>query len=252
MTKIRIVAIAAIVIISFCNPINRAKALDHVCTPGYVSELIAENGYTLKPYSAVKITAEKTGPNYVVVIGQDPEKTGVSIKVTITSVPGQLEFDTNELEAYCDGPYDTYSPDPKKSTCGTSKPYQWYYWSTKYVCVPHTGYPAYRLVRDVRIWLIPSKATSDWLGSIPITGDGRFGLNYIYPEQWMVGNWNSGGFTTQGTYTGMNDEFYQGWLSQMQGYNFLAGSGDRYNAFLSGVLTQVPGPLGDGVTSLGL
>jgi hypothetical protein len=195
----------------------------------------------------------------VVVFGQDPAEEGISITVNITSVPGKIQHDewfkrkvtrcvahsANSIRpagAVSCPPYTSYNP-----------PLVYYYEDIEEDVCQRFESPATRKIKAVRIWLEPSQATSQWLGWEDMKSpDGRASLRYMFPDKWMTGTWTEDGFVTSGTPDrSWSETYYENWLAQQQGVNFLAGESNADFSLWSVTLPEVGSPE-NGKTSLGL
>ena len=127
----------------------------------------------------------------------------------------------------------------------------YYYWEQ--VCELVRSHNITRKIRDVRIWLEPSKDTVNWLGWDMAGQEGKATLRYMYPEKWMVGTWTEDGFTTTGTTDHYwNNFYYDEWLAQMQGYNFLAGDTGALSNLWSVTMVEVINPIENRPQSFGI
>jgi hypothetical protein len=221
-------------------------------------------GINLTPISGAKVTeADKTDPPYAVVLGQDPDQEGVKISVKVEQISGTIQYDQWEPSEVCTH-YASSQPGRKTCDAQRSPDFEtygyggYYYNNTVQVCNRNyssdQGITVQRKIKDIKIWLEPSKPTSEWLGWDPVTPDGRNALRFLYPEKWMVGNWTDDGFTTQGTpgNIGFGSEYYKQWLEKMKGYNFLAGDALGDFAIWSVTMYAVLSPRDKTTTSLGL
>jgi len=221
-------------------------------------------GEALYPANGVTVESHILEPNNVVVVGQDPAEIGVSIEITIRSQKGVIEHDETIASQEC-AHYG--KKDLSKAPCGakTSPDYSqygnsgYYYFRTVTKCIRHysnesPGLPAlnvYRKVKGVRVWLEPSEETNKWLGWSAVGPGGRASLRYIYPNRWMVGNWEGDGFSTQRTLDARWDiPYYKNWLENVGAVDFLAG--DAYSYPLWSIsMPEVASPMTN-VMSLGV
>ncbi|MFN2298151.1 MAG: hypothetical protein ACK2UB_04830, partial [Anaerolineales bacterium] len=210
-----------------------------VCDPGdgkVTYETDTYYGFTIN-------RAEKTYPNFPLIVTQDPKHTGVNIVVEVQSYPGTVsyEVETRKCMAY-DGPQEGME------LCSP------YYLSGKYyyekiTCEPHTE-TVYRYIdgTSLKVWLEPTQRTNEWLGWTTETLiDGSYPLRYMYPEKWSLGTWTPEGFTTEGGLGLWTEEEIEKFLEEHPGYNFLKAD-PRHNEiptmFLP--LAQDPMPSSEG------
>jgi hypothetical protein len=255
MMQKRMMVVICIVSILISLDVRYINAQSGNCD--FVGTLMQSRGEALDPASGVTVESQILEPNNVVVVGQDPEEVGVSIEITIKSQIGVIEHDetigSQVCRHYgqeqsgmqgCDGK----ASSPDYPTYGNKGHY---YFRTETRCIRHysnesPGFPAenvYRKVKGVRVWLEPSKATTEWLGWGMTTSGGRASVRYIYPSRWMVGNWEGDGFSTQRTLDARWDiPYYQNWLETVGAVDFLAG--DAYSGPLwSMTMPEVASPM---------
>jgi hypothetical protein len=189
------------------------------------------------------------GQENVVVFGQDPEEEGVGVSFSLESITGDIIHYENVPHCL------HYGMHQDKTRAGDEcRPIGadgYFYWEQ--VCELVRSPNVTRKIRDVKIWLEPSEATVNWLGWDVAGQEGKATLRYMYPEKWMVGTWTEDGFTTTETtdhyWTG---SYYEEWLTQMQGYNFLAGDTGALSNLWSVTMVEVETPEKPGSVSLGI
>jgi hypothetical protein len=144
------------------------------------------------PKPSFSVIAQKTAPKNPIVVGQDKEKVGVNIIVTISSLsgtaiypiwvrrvnrsqiqpirkggtPGAECFDISSTREYCE--WVTYSCEPKTETI-------------------------FRMLKPAKtqVWLDPTDETRGWLG----WSEDRIGdpLRFVLPDDWGFGAWTPAG-----------------------------------------------------------
>ncbi len=219
----------------------------------------------MNPTSGVKVGADKESPNNVVVVGQDPTREGVTIKVTVHQMPGSIDYERPVTTYRCTHYSQVQSGrtnqlcDPSRSPdFATYGNYGYYYTDSETHCQPtntlDNNIDVRRRMISIKIWLQPSLDTTEWLGWSATTSRGRSALRFLFPEKWMVGNWTDYGFVTRGTLgnIGFGTDYYKQWLQQMGQYDFLAGDSMGDNAIWSITLPRVISPLNNETNSLGL
>jgi hypothetical protein len=239
--------------------------LDQQCN--VTGSLKSTNGRDLEKLSGVNVVVSKKPAN-VVVVGQDEEEEGVSIEVIVTSLYGAIAHKDAVIKTMCQGyPYRNSAKaectDEDKRIYGTSGTGKYYYLETSKYCSPEhlsnsQAYPSpdpyvYRPVKDIKVWLEPSKQTSDWLGWSSVGGD-RASVRYIYPERWSVGNWlPDDQYTTRRALDSRWDiPYYMEWLKSMGEFNFLAGDVRLSTPLWSVTMEEVISPFGDQTKGLGI
>jgi hypothetical protein len=140
-------------------------------------------------------------PNSPIVVGQDEERRGVTIKIKLESYPGQV--DNWRFSGYqhkysnCIYPYDGLDLVP----CTTGKGTKMYQRDegpdmSKPICTLDLKNPisVHRRIdlSTLHVWLEPDRNTKDWLGWGGGTGGstGKNPLRYIYPESWALTKFN--------------------------------------------------------------
>jgi hypothetical protein len=218
----------------------------------------------MSPKGGVEVTEVKKtvggegGIANAVVVGQDPEEEGVGITVSIDSVYGDIVHE--EMISRCN-----YSgveiPGKSHIQCTPNNdnsddyyihgPSEYYYWESQ--CRKVRTHGAVRKIKDVRIWLEPSPETESWLGWAQGEPGGKATLRYMFPDKWLVATWTEDGFTTSGTPdNSWTDPYYQNWLEQMQGFNFLAGDTQKILYLWSVTMVETANPIQGGPSSLGI
>ena len=236
-------------------------------TCNFVGPLLnLDKNKVIQPDSGAIVLAWKDSPNWVVVIGQDPEQEGVTLKVRVVPQDGTIQFDRWVSRDRCTH-YRGYQPGRDDQLCNpvTSPDYDrygdygYYYTDPSYSCertfTSDQNIKVARTMASIKIWLEPGKETGEWLGWSPTTSTGRSALRFIYPEKWMVGNWTEGGgFETRGTVgnIGFGPGYYEKWLEKMGSYDFLAGDSMADKAIWSVTLPVVASPIGSNNYALGL
>jgi hypothetical protein len=210
------------------------------------SPLYDQYGSIMNPPAGVKITIEQTVTNprvepvkNVIVYGQDEDEEGVSLTITINTLPGLIYHHEKEDHWVCKY-FHTEQDD--KTPCGKKGTY--YYWAQEEYC--NEWLPAVsvrRNITNVRVWLEPSDETEQWLRWTPVTDTNKASLYYMFPSRWMVGTWTPTGFVVTGTVDKtMSPEYYDTWMKQMKDYNFLAGDSQTLDELWSVTLDEVPNP----------
>jgi hypothetical protein len=120
------------------------------------------------------------------------------------------------------------------------------------ICHPNLESPAKRTIKNVKVWIEPSLETAVWLGWAFSGSNKKAPLRYIFPDKWMAGTWTTDGFTTTGTPDNLwSETYYENWLKQLEGLNFLAGDTVTIPSLWSVTLAEVISP-DNGTQSLGL
>jgi hypothetical protein len=174
--------------------------------------------YETAPVYGFGITrAEKTYPNYPLIITQDKKHTGVNIVVEIQSYPGTITYET--YTETCTG----YNKQQK----GMASCFPYYsegkYYYLKGTCMLQTE-KVFRYIEgaSLKVWLEPTIKTQEWLGwSTDELGDGYYPLRYLFPEKWALGTWTPEGFTTEGDLGLWTEEEIRKFLAEHPGFNFL-------------------------------
>jgi hypothetical protein len=241
------------------------RDLDQECN--VTGSLRTAGGDALIPTSGVNVVVSKSPAN-VVVVGQDEEEEGVSIEVAVTSLYGAIAHKDAVIKTTCQGyPYRNFAmaecTDEDKRIYGTSGTGKYYYLETSKYCSPEhlsnsPAYPTpdpyvYRPVKDIKVWLEPSKETSDWLGWSSESAN-RASVRYIYPERWSVGNWlPDDQYTTRRALDSRWDiPYYMEWLKSMGEFNFLAGDVRLSTPLWSVTMEEVISPFNNTTKGLGI
>ena len=258
MKPIRLCAFIGLVILLFGMEPQNILAQELNGCAGNPPTFKNSSGGRLSPLSGVTISVEilaggnSTVQNFVV-FGQDPEEEGLSLTVKVTPEVGIVSYDEKVPTTYC---VDTYENDAiaYSKYCEMGYPYsKQYRYKTIEECHSGITSPAQRTIKNIKVWLEPSDQTSRWLGWSQ-SGEGeKAPLRYMFPDKWMVGNWTADGFTTIGTPDlSWSETYYQNWLSQMAGYNFLAGDTAAMTNLWSVTLVEVESPSLSPIQSLGI
>jgi hypothetical protein len=168
--------------------------------------------------------AKMTFPKFPIVIGQDmKEQTGVNISVEIRSAPGKIAYETFDgFDEKCVGQADWEAGPISCPPYYSNK--QYYFLRQVPICTPHDE-EAYRTIigETVKVWLIPTEYTLQWLGwNSEGLGD-RHPLRYLFPEKWALGTWTPGGFTTVGSDYMFTEEQIDAFIAANPGFEFLKG-----------------------------
>jgi hypothetical protein len=146
------------------------------------------------PVPSITVNAEKTGPENPIAIGQDDDKRGVNIKVTITSLLGKAYYPNwvrtvLSAKAIPDG---SWISEDMECTELPKTPDMLYCEWVKYDC-KIIEEPIYRMLwpERTKVWLAPDDRTRAWLSwqKNPI-GDP---LRYVFPDDWGLGAWTPEG-----------------------------------------------------------
>jgi hypothetical protein len=143
------------------------------------------------PKPSLTVSAVKNAPENVIVIGQDKEKLGVTITVTISSLPGKATYHQWVTKRVGRNyPENGWIPDDV--TCNAPKNGRvWCYWDEgECKTVEET---IYRMLwpERTRVWLEPSVDTRAWLSWNETPGGNP--LRYVFPDDWGLGAWTPGG-----------------------------------------------------------
>jgi hypothetical protein len=207
---------------------------NNVCKPDYGNVVYA----TDPDYGFDIIRAEKTYPNYSLIVTQDKNHTGVNIVVEIKSYPGTITYETYDEK--CER-YD--EPQKGMTLCSPYFSAGQYYYLTG-TCTPHID-PVYRYIEgtSLKVWLEPSARTSWWLGwSTERLDEDLYPLRYMFPEKWSLGTWTPEGFTTEGDLGLWTEEEIRKFLAEHPGYNFLKAD-PRRNEIPTQFLTLAENPM---------
>jgi hypothetical protein len=253
MKKSTLPTIFLFAIILFNTRVVKAESLYDACPrsekfyqTGTLREIDPTSGVTVSVNTYVGAEGNKKN---VVVFGQDPEEEGVGVTVTLTPVTGDIVH--NEQVTSCKY-YGLYPDNTRKGLeCNSPGDSGYYYKETE--CLPVRTPGASRKVNDVRVWLEPSQATEDWLGWKQGEKGGKATLRFMFPEKWMAGTWTEDGFTvTETPDLSWYSSYYEEWLQQVAGYNFLAGDTATIDNLWSVTMVEVANPNPGGSQSLGI
>jgi hypothetical protein len=75
----------------------------------------------------------------------------------------------------------------------------------------------------VKVWLVPTQYTLDWLGWDSEGLKDKHPLRYMFPEKWALGTWTPGGFTTVGDDFMFTEEQIDAFIAANPGFEFLKG-----------------------------
>jgi hypothetical protein len=145
------------------------------------------------PKPSITVFAQKTAPDNPIAIGQDEDKRGVDIAVTVTALPGTAIY-FNWVRKEVGGDYYSYYEIVQKGMeCyPRSGGRRWCYW-VEYQCEQAAPETVYRMLKpeNTRVWLDPDDKTRAWLrwsgGGI---GDP---LRFVFPDDWGLGAWTPKG-----------------------------------------------------------
>lgn len=159
------------------------------------------------PGPSIAVFAQKTAPANVIAIGQDEDKRGVDITITVTSLPGTAIYYNWVRKETDDVPYKIGSYIPKGMECrplisGWVSCY-WVY----YNCEQAPPETVYRMLRPemTRVWLDPDINTRNWLRwSGTPSGDP---LRFVFPDDWGLGAWTPEGVKKR-SYPGSGNEWW--------------------------------------------
>jgi hypothetical protein len=182
--------------------------------------------------------AEKTYPNFPLIVTQDPKHTGTNIVVEIRSYPGIISYET--YDEVCIG-FDR--PQRGLTSCSPYFSAGQYYF-LQGTCTPHTE-TVFRYIEgeSLKVWLEPTLDTKKWLGwSTESLGNDNYPLRYLFPEKWALGTWTPEGFTTEGDLGLWTEEEIRKFLAEHPGYNFLKAD-PRHNKIPSQYLPLAEDPL---------
>jgi hypothetical protein len=238
-------------VLLFSTQMANAKAPDAGC-PQSPKFYATGTSYGINPISGViidSVTTTGTQKN-IVVLGQDPEEEGVGVTVALHSVEGDMVH--NEWVWSCDYYGTTRDINRIGRECTPYPGAKGFYYEERH-CKPVRTPGASRDIFDVRVWLQPSFETSSWLGWEQNRLGGKATLRYLYPEKWVAGTWTKDGFTVTGTPDlSWSTDYYEEWVKQLQGYNFLAGDTAAIDSLWSVTMVEVSNPIGGGSQSLGI
>ena len=248
-------------VIFLCG-INKGNVLaDEVKCSSVGQLLLLDKKHAMNPSSGVTVKPRKYLPNNVVVIGQDPTREGVTIKVTVQQMPGSIDYERPVTTFRCTH-YSKAQSGRETCPARSSPDYDgtnyYYYLDSETYCQPTNtlddNIDVRRRMISIKIWLQPSLDTFEWLGWSATTSRGRSALRFLFPEKWMVGNWTDYGFVTRGAQgnIGFSTDYYKQWLEKMGQYDFLAGDSMGDNAIWSISLPRVISPLDNKTNSLGM
>jgi hypothetical protein len=180
--------------------------------------------------------AEKTYPNFPLIVTQDPKHTGVNIVVEVQSYPGTISY---EVETKKCAAFD--EPQKGMELCSPYFSHGKYYYE-KITCEQRTE-TVYRYIdgTSLKVWLEPTADTMRWLGWAK-ENPGEYPLRYMYPEKWSLGTWTPEGFTTEGDLGLWTEEEILQFLEEHPGYNFLKAD-PRHNEIPTMFLPLAQDPL---------
>jgi hypothetical protein len=222
-----------------CFPANHAVRAQTVgvCKPddgNVIYETDTDYGFDIT-------VAEKTYPNFPIIVTQDKTHLGVNVVVEIQSFPGMISYETYDEKCIA-----FEEPQKGMELCSPYYSAGKYYY-TKGECTPHSE-KVFRYIdgTSVKVWLEPTERTSWWLGwtteGIP---DSLFPLRYMYPEKWALGTWTPEGFMTEGDLGLWTEEEIRKFLEEHPGYNFLKAD-PRHREIPTLYLPLAQDPLEDG------
>jgi hypothetical protein len=255
MKRIRLFSSVGLLIVLLYCKVDRVRAEGLKGCLGHTPTLMSAGGTDLKPQSGITLKinilggkSDDAGKNFVV-LGQDPEEEGFSVNVTISAIEGIMVYDEMVPEQIC---VDEKGNEKDEKYCKDPEYYGYlYHYTTREKCHSGITSPANRTIANGKVWLKPSLETAEWLGWVQTSKIKKAALRYLFPEKWMVGTWTEDGFTTIGTPDlTWSETYYQNWLQQMEGYNFLAGDTATLSNLWSVTLVEVTDP--DGNQSLGI
>jgi hypothetical protein len=210
-----------------------------ICDPGtgyvdYGNDEFADYGF--------KIIAEKNAPNFPIVIGQDPDQTGVNLSVEIQSLQGKISYESLVYRKECVG-YDSYQPGREMESCAPNSGGLFYYWSYVPHCDPTTEF-VYRYidVNSIRVWLDPDSDTEKWLGWSSQAPSGKYPLRDMFPEKWLLGTWTPDGFTGASDPGLWDQGDIDKFVAEHPGFDFLKAD-PRHETIPSNALLRVMDPM---------
>jgi hypothetical protein len=142
------------------------------------------------PKPSFSVVAQKTAPKNPIVIGQDKEKVGVNITVSISSLSGTAEYPRWVTTIYGRAPY-TYVPKGMNCDRPINGVYSCYWIKSECKKITDT---IFRMLKPARtqVWLDPTDDTRGWLGwNKDPKGDP---LRFVLPDDWGFGAWTPEGW----------------------------------------------------------
>jgi hypothetical protein len=144
------------------------------------------------PKPSFSVVTQKTAPKNPIVVGQDKEKVGVNITVTISSRPGTAKYPIWVRRVNSSRTQPIRKGGTPGAECFDISPTREYCEWVTYSCEPKTE-TIFRMLKpaSTQVWLDPTEKTRAWLGwSEGAQGDP---LRFVLPDDWGFGAWTPEG-----------------------------------------------------------